>query len=450
MSERYQFGDFVLSPSRRVLLQSGREVSLVPRYFDLLVLLVRRRSEAIGRREIFDTVWSDVFVSDGALSQAVRTLRRALGDDPRQSRYIRTVSRHGYQFVFADVVEGDDTVALAFAGAASGEGTAPPANDFDAAFAELVSEAPGEARRAAAETLHALGDTAKAVERLRGQPAGARARALLRDARWDQPQSGPVPILGEPEALRTVGALVWLRLHRVLRAAGSRYAASVAGAMIAGLVAGLVGGLALYLGPASRATGIVLVLLPLLGGAIATVGGAGVAAGLCCAEVLARSRRGAALVLLGAAGGGIVGAAAHLVGRLVLEGLFGQDLSLVAGGREGLVLGAATGLGYALATPRPGGGMATPRGGARCIAALAAGASCAIAAAILTAAGSFLGAMSLDLLAHRFPGSQVGLEPLARLLGEESPGQMTRIAIGAWEGLMFATGTVLGLTHRPK
>ena len=432
-----------------MLLQSGHEVSLVPRYFDLLVLLIRRRSEVISRREIFDMVWSDVFVSDGALSQAVRTLRRTLGDDPRQSRYIRTVSRHGYQFVFSGVVETDDTAPLSSAGVASIEEMAPPADAFDAAFAELVSEAPEEARRIAAETLHALG-TSKAVERLRAQPGGARARALLRDARWDLPQSGTVPILGHPGALRTVGALASLRLNRVLRAAGSRYAAAVAGAAAAGLVAGLVGGLALYLGPASRATGTVLALLPLVGGAIAAVGAAGVAAGLCCAEVLARSRRGPALVLLGAAGGGVVGFAAHLAGRMVLEGLFGQDLSLVAGGREGLVLGAATGLGYALATPRRGGGMATPRGGARWIAALAAGASCALAAAILTTTGSFLGAMSLDLLAHRFPGSQVGLEPLARLLGEESPGQLTRIAIGAWEGLMFASGTVLGLTHRPK
>jgi hypothetical protein len=145
-----------------------------------------------------------------------------------------------------------------------------------------------------------------------------------------------------------------------------------------------------------------------------------------------------------------VGAAAHGLGSLALRGLFGQDLSPVAGGLEGLVLGAATGLGYALATPLAAGGMATPRGGARWLAALAAGASCATAAAILTATGSYLGAMSLDLLAHRFPGSQVSLDPLARLLGEATPGPVTKIAIGAWEGLMFASGTVLGLTHRPK
>ena len=56
---RYRFAEFVLSPSRRVLLRRGTEVPLIPRYFDLLVLLVSRRNEAIHRREILDVVWSD-------------------------------------------------------------------------------------------------------------------------------------------------------------------------------------------------------------------------------------------------------------------------------------------------------------------------------------------------------------------------------------------------------
>jgi len=44
---RYVFSDFVLSPSRRSLLKSGREVPLIPRYFDLLVLILERRSQAV-------------------------------------------------------------------------------------------------------------------------------------------------------------------------------------------------------------------------------------------------------------------------------------------------------------------------------------------------------------------------------------------------------------------
>jgi DNA-binding winged helix-turn-helix (wHTH) protein len=105
---RYHFGDFVLSPRRRLLLRGAEEQQLIPRYFDLLVFLVERRHEAVHRRDIFERVWSDAVVSDSALSQAIRTIRRVLGDDPRDPRFIRTVSRHGYRFVFPDVREEEE------------------------------------------------------------------------------------------------------------------------------------------------------------------------------------------------------------------------------------------------------------------------------------------------------------------------------------------------------
>jgi DNA-binding winged helix-turn-helix (wHTH) protein len=105
---RYRFSGFTLSPQRRILARDGREVPLIPRYFDLLVLLIERRHEAVHRREIFERVWTDATVSDSALSQAIRTLRRTLDDDSREPRFIRTVSRHGYRFVFPDVLEDAD------------------------------------------------------------------------------------------------------------------------------------------------------------------------------------------------------------------------------------------------------------------------------------------------------------------------------------------------------
>src|SRR4029078_12196803 len=90
--------------------------------FVLLGFLVERRHEAVHRRDIFDRVWNDVVVSDSALSQAIRTIRRVTGDDSREPRFIRTVSRHGFPFVFPDVVEEDsnsDWVATAAATAVS-------------------------------------------------------------------------------------------------------------------------------------------------------------------------------------------------------------------------------------------------------------------------------------------------------------------------------------------
>jgi DNA-binding winged helix-turn-helix (wHTH) protein len=450
---RYVFSDFVLSPSRRQLLRSGQEVALIPRYFDLLVLLLERRSKAVHRREIFDAVWSDVVVSDGALSQAVRTLRRALGDDPREPSFIRTVSRHGYRFVFPEVTaQPDDGPWPASVGSpASVAPSVPEVDPFEAPVERLLSEGPldGEERREAAESLHALG-TREALAQVGHRPGHARARSLLRDTRWDVTGAGPVPLLGQPDLPKTVAFLLWIRLRRTVRVAGRRWLGATAGGALSGFVAATLGGLLLYCGPGSHATASMPVVLGMIGLAVGALGAAGVGAALAAAEVLVRSFRGPALVLFGAAGGGAVGAGAHLLAFWTIQGLFGRDLSPVAGGFEGLVLGGAAGLGYALTTPRAEGGMAAPRGPERTLAVLVTGLCCAAAAVALATTGSYLGAMSLDFMAHAFPGSQVGLAPLARMLGEDAPGLVTRVVISGGEGLFFGAGLVLGLTHRPR
>ena len=464
---RYRFAGHTLSPARRTLVRHGRELPLIPRCFDLLVLLVERRNEAVSRHDILDAVWRDVAVTDGALSQAVRILRRTLGDDPREPSFIRTVPRHGYRFV-CDVVEEPDAgppgpvVRGAAAPGGAPAGPRPPDAGrlgaeaaFDQALEALLDDGSGDAeeadvrRREAAETLHRLG-TAEALDRLDRRPGHAAARAYLRETRWDVPGAGPVPLLGHPGWLAAAAILFLLRIRRVARLAGRRWLAAAAGGAAAGAVAGFLGGLVLRFGPGSTAGASVLAMLPLLGTAVGGVAAAGVGAGLAAAEAAFRARRRLALAVAGAASGLTVAAAAHLLGRLVLEGLFGRDLSPLTGAVEGLVLGGAVGLGYGVATPTAEGGMATPHGLARVRAALLAGLACALAAGMLGWSGRFLGAMSLDFMAQSFPGSQVGLAPLARLLGEPEPGVVTRVAISAFEGLMFGSGLCAGLTRRPR
>ena len=447
---RYRFAEFTVSPSRRLLLKSGEPVSLIPRYFDLLLLLLENRNEAIRRREILDAVWSDVVVSDGALSQAVRVLRRALGDDPRDPVYIRTVSRHGYRFVYDAVVEEADASSPPRRKTAETEGRPDRGKLIEAALTILTDPHRGENdRREAAEALHALG-TPEALSRLDRRPGHEQARALLRDSRWEVSDAEPVPILGQPAALATARHLIVMRVRRVIRLARSRWMAAVGGGAVSGLAGGFLGGLALRFGPGSTATDSVLVALPLVGTVLGALAAVGVGAGLAGAEASFRSYRSAALVVFGALGGGAIGALAHGVGLLALEGLFGRDLSPVAGGFEGLVLGGAVGFGYAWATPTSEGGMATPRGWARTVAAALGGLTCGVSAILLAWTGSYLGAMSLDFMARSFPGSQVGLEPLARLLGEAEPGLMTRTVISGGEGVLFGFGVVLGLTRRPR
>ena len=465
---RYRFAGHTLSPARRTLIRAGRELPLIPRCFDLLVLLVERRNEAVSRHDILDAVWRDVVVTDGALSQAVRILRRTLGDDPREPSFIRTVPRHGYRFV-CDVVEEPDEGppepavrgateplgASAEPGRAATPGRLGAEAAFDRTLEALLDDGSGDAeeadvrRREAAETLHRLG-TAAALDRLDRRPGHAVARAYLRETRWDVPGAGPVPLLGHPGWLAAAGALFLLRIRRVARLAGRRWLAAAAGGAAAGAVAGFLGGLVLRFGPGSTAGASVLAMLPLLGTAVGGVAAAGVGAGLAAAEAAFRARRRLALAAAGAASGLTVAAAAHLLGRLVLEGLFGRDLSPLTGAVEGLVLGGAVGLGYGLATPTAEGGMATPHGLARVRAALLTGLACGLAAGMLGWSGRFLGAMSLDFMAQSFPGSQVGLAPLARLLGEPEPGVVTRVAISAFEGLMFGSGLASGLTRRPR
>ncbi len=452
ITPRYRFSGHTLSPARRTLVRNGRELPLIPRCFDLLVLLIERRNEALTRREILDAVWSDVVVTDGALSQAVRILRRTLGDDPREPTFIRTVQRHGYRFV-CDVVEEPDEGPPEPARAAVEK---PDANaSFDLALETLLDDDSDDGeeadvrRRQAAETLHQLG-TAEALDRLNRSKGHAAARAYLRETRWDVPGAGPVPLFGHPGWLAAARILFLLRIRRVARLAGRRWMAAAAGGAVAGAIAGFVGGFVLRFGPGSTAGDGVLAMLPLLGTAIGGVAAAGVGAGLAAAEAAFRAQRRLALAVAGASSGLAVGATAHILGRLVLEGLFGRDLAPLAGAVEGLVLGGAVGLGYGLATPIADGGMATPHGIARVRVALLTGLACALAAGMLGWSGRFLGAMSLDFMAQSFPGSQVGLAPLARLLGEQEPGVVTRVAISVFEGLMFGSGLAAGLTRRPS
>jgi DNA-binding winged helix-turn-helix (wHTH) protein len=450
---RFRFAAFVVSPSRRLLLEDGEPVTLIPRYFDLLVLLLARRNEAVHRRELLEAVWSDVVVSDGALNQAVRVLRRALGDDPRNPAFIRTVSRHGYRFIFPEVVEEPDDAPLASSEAAPAGTTATaldPEASFEAALERLLDpESDDNERSEAAEALHVMGADA-ALRRIGRRRGHARARAFLRDARWDVPGAGAVPIFGQPGSFAAASHLVAMRARRAVRIAGSRWAFSILGGAVSGLIGGTLGGLILRFGPGASPTDSVLVGLPAIGMTAGALAACGIGAGLAGAEAVARSMRGPTMILFAAIGGWLIGTLAHLFGVRALQSMFGGDLSALAGGFEGLVLGGAIGLGYALATPTTEGGMATPRGRARLLAAGLAGATCGTAAVVLASTGSYLGAMSLEFLARRFPGSDVGLGPLARLLGEAEPGVWTHALISGSEGFMLGFGLILGLTRRPR
>ncbi|HSC28760.1 MAG TPA: winged helix-turn-helix domain-containing protein, partial [Vicinamibacterales bacterium] len=438
---RYRFSDFILSPRRRMLLRGGREQPLIPRYFDLLLFLIEHRNDAVHRRDIFDRVWDDVVVSDSALSQAIRTIRRTLGDDPREPRFIRTVSRHGYRFVFAEVFEEDDDgvwppaeARTAAVDATSNAGADPFEPLLERITAVPTSASGEEEQREAAELLHALG-TVGALARLGTRPRHAFARALLRDTRWDSALAGPVPFRGQPGAVAAAAALVGLRLRRAARVAAARWAGASIGGGLAGAGAGAVGGVLLAAAPGSAAPLAVAAVLGVIGAFAGAIGGAGAGAGLSVAEAIARSWRMPALVCGGALGGGLAGSPVQWLGRWSLAALLGVHVE-IGGGLEGLVIGGAAGLGYGAATSRTQGGPAAPRGARRLGVALITAAACGLGALALTLSGRPLVGGTVHAIAQASQGAQAALTPLGRFIGEPDFGPISRAVIGTGEGAL--------------
>ncbi len=99
VQERYEFGPFRLDPAEHTLLRDDQVVALTPKAFETLALLVRSSGHLVSKEELIEGVWRDTIVEEGNLNVIIHTLRKALGDDPRESKYIETVAKCGYRFV---------------------------------------------------------------------------------------------------------------------------------------------------------------------------------------------------------------------------------------------------------------------------------------------------------------------------------------------------------------
>ncbi|HEX8185991.1 MAG TPA: winged helix-turn-helix domain-containing protein, partial [Blastocatellia bacterium] len=116
--ENYRFDDFYIDAANRQLWRNGALRSLNSKYFDVLLLLVSHSGQLVEKSRIFEEVWAGVFVTDAALTQCIKDIRRQLGDDASNPRYIKTVPKHGYIFI-GDVAtaHADEPVAASSQGA---------------------------------------------------------------------------------------------------------------------------------------------------------------------------------------------------------------------------------------------------------------------------------------------------------------------------------------------
>src|SRR5215831_5814570 len=95
----FVFGSFRLDIASHRLWRGKLSIPVRPKSWDLLQYLVERPGHLVGKEAVHRHIWPDTAVSDDTITQSIRELRRALGDDARAPRFIETVHGRGFRFI---------------------------------------------------------------------------------------------------------------------------------------------------------------------------------------------------------------------------------------------------------------------------------------------------------------------------------------------------------------
>jgi TolB-like protein len=116
MTERkylvFSFADIKVREREFSIVRNGEVLAVEPKAFRVLLFLLRNPHKLITKDELLDAVWGETAVSENSLTRAIALLRKLLGDDTREPRYIATVPTVGYRFL-CDVKVADDSIGAA-------------------------------------------------------------------------------------------------------------------------------------------------------------------------------------------------------------------------------------------------------------------------------------------------------------------------------------------------
>jgi two-component system, OmpR family, response regulator RegX3 len=102
-----EIGEVRLDAARRRVTKAGDALDLSRKEFDVLQLLVREAGSVVTRERLIDEIWDpNWFGSTKTLDVHISGLRRKLGDDPAEPRYLHTVRGVGFRFAAPDELEG--------------------------------------------------------------------------------------------------------------------------------------------------------------------------------------------------------------------------------------------------------------------------------------------------------------------------------------------------------
>ena len=99
MTRRFQINDWIIEPDLNRITREDKVIPVEPKVLNVLVCLAERPGAVFTKKEILRAVWSDTHVSEEVLAYSISALRRAFGDDPRDSHIIETISRRGYRLI---------------------------------------------------------------------------------------------------------------------------------------------------------------------------------------------------------------------------------------------------------------------------------------------------------------------------------------------------------------
>ena len=110
--EVFRFEDITVDLRRMSVTRGGQPISIEPKTFDVLRYLIEHRDRLVTKEELLDAAWKDTFVTPNVLTRAVAQLRKALGDDAFEARYIETVAKRGYRFIAPVSIESSEAPAM--------------------------------------------------------------------------------------------------------------------------------------------------------------------------------------------------------------------------------------------------------------------------------------------------------------------------------------------------
>ena len=104
MDDDFRIGSWLIQPQlNRIEGPAGKATKVEPKAMEVLVYLAQHSKEVLAKERIIQAVWTDSFVTDDVLAHAISELRKAMGDDAKNSRIIVTVPKRGYRLICKSV-----------------------------------------------------------------------------------------------------------------------------------------------------------------------------------------------------------------------------------------------------------------------------------------------------------------------------------------------------------